>query len=328
MMIKKSVLLLLMIIALCSQGFAQGGGIHKVGTTSFQFLKVSPDARSTAMGQAGVSVTNSSQAVFSNPGCLIRIEDFDVSISYIDWLLDMSHTAVAAAKSIRGVGTFALHAVISDVGEIEETSVEYLFRDEATGIYNPGLTGNTFSPGTQVFGLSFSRYMTNKFAFGLTAKYAREDLGPKSASSFIFDGGVIYNTNFRSLELAASILNFGPEIEYIDESYPLPQILTIGISFNIFAPGNAMFFHMDQNKLLLAFDMVEARDYGQQYQLGMEYDFNEILFLRGGYKINYDIQGLTLGFGLKFFNTRVDYSYNEFGEYFDSVHRFTVGFMK
>ena len=253
---------LLIIVAVSVEGFAQGGGIHKVGTTSFQFLKVNPDARATAMGEAVVSVANTSDAVFSNPACLSRIPDFDVSIYYIDWLLDMSHTAISAAKTFSGIGTFALHAVMTDVGEIEETSVDFLYRDETTGLYNPGLTGNTFSPGSQVVGLSFSRYMTNNFAFGVTAKWAREDLGVKSASTIIFDGGVTYNTDFRSLQLAASITNFGPEVTYIDESYPLPQILTIGTSFFFFSSENAMFFQADNNKLVLAFDMVDARDYG------------------------------------------------------------------
>ena len=324
----KPVILFLIIMSLNTQGYTQGGGIKKVGTTAFQFLKVIPDARSTAMGETGVTFSNSSDAVFSNPAGISEIPDFDVSVSYIDWLLDMSHSAVSVAKAFSNVGTFAFHAVLTDVGEIEETRVDYLFRDEATGVYNPGLTGNTFTPGSQVFGLSFSRYITNNFTFGLTAKWAREDLGVESASSLMFDGGVIYNTRFRSLKLATSLINFGPEVTFIDESYPLPQILTIGTSFYVFAPNDAMFFQARQCKMLFAFNMVEARDYGQQYQVGLEYGFKDMLFLRGGYKINYDIEGLTLGFGLRIASTRVDYSYNDFGEYFDSVHRFTIGFMK
>ncbi|MBD3376578.1 PorV/PorQ family protein [candidate division KSB1 bacterium] len=324
----KPVILFLIIMTFVTNGFTQGGGIHKVGTTSLQFLKVSPDARTTAMGETGVSFLNSAGAVFSNPAGISSIPDFDVSVSYIDWLLDMSHTAVSAAKTFSGLGTFAIHGVMTNVGEIQETRVDHLYRDEETGIYNPGLTGNTFTPGSRVIGLSFSRYMTNHFTFGLTAKWAQEDLGIESASAIIFDGGVMYDTGFRSLQLAASIINFGPEIKYIDESYPLPQILTIGSSFYLLGPDNPMLFQTNQNQLMLAFNMVEARDYGQQYQVGLEYAFNNILFVRSGYKINYDIEGLTLGFGLNLANTRVDYSYNDFGEYFDSVHRFTVGFMR
>ena len=50
--------------------YAQGGAFHKVGTTSFQFLKVISDARSTGMGGAFIAVGNSSGAVFSNPAAI------------------------------------------------------------------------------------------------------------------------------------------------------------------------------------------------------------------------------------------------------------------
>lgn len=315
-------------MAISTQVFAQGGGIQKVGTTSFQFLKVMPDARSTAMGEAYAAVANNSEAVFWNPAALAKVPGFDISLSHLDWLLDMSHQSFSFAYTFSGLGTIGLQAIVTNIGDIQETRVDYLYRDENTGIYNPGLTGDTFSPGAQVFGLSFARYMTDKFAFGLTAKYAREDLVAKSASTIIFDGGLTYRTGFRSLELAAVIRHFGPEIKYIDESYPLPQTLSIGVSSYLFAPVSSLFFQSNNHQLLLAFDMVEARDYGQQYQVGLEYSMKEMLFLRYGYKVNYDEEGLTLGFGLKAFHTRVDYSYADFGETLKPVHRFTVGFGK
>ena len=40
---------------------------NKVGTTSFQFLKVMPDARSTALGEVSSSILTTSEAVFHNP---------------------------------------------------------------------------------------------------------------------------------------------------------------------------------------------------------------------------------------------------------------------
>lgn len=306
--------------------FAQGGGIHKVGTTSFQFLKVMPDARSTAMGEAYVAVANNSEAVFWNPAALSKVPGFDISLSHLDWLLDMTHQSFAFAYTLSGLGTIGLQAIVTNVGDIQETRVDHLYRDENTGKYNPGLTGGTVSPGAQVFGISFARYMTDKFGLGLTAKYAMEDLVAKSASAIIFDAGLTYRTGFRSLELAAVIRHFGPEIKYIAESYPLPQTLSIGVSSYLFAPGNSLFFQSNNHQLLIAYDMVEARDYGQQYQVGLEYSIKKMLFLRGGYKINYDEEGLTLGFGLKALHTRVDYSYASFGETLKPVHRFTVGF--
>ena len=71
--------------------------------------------------------------------------------------------------------------MVNDLGDIPVTRVDYLFRDES-GNYNPGLTGETISPGSQVFGLSYGKELTDKFSFGITAKYAIEDLVAEKAS--------------------------------------------------------------------------------------------------------------------------------------------------
>lgn len=306
--------------------FAQGEGIDKVGTTSFQFLKVMPDARSTALGEAFTSVVNTSEAVFWNPAALTRIDGTDIASSYVDWLLDISHFSIAAAHHIDNIGTIGVQAVLTDMGVIEETRVDHLYRDEAQGIYNPGLTGNTVQPGSMVFGLSFARMVTDKFSFGLTVKYAREDLVVKSASSVIFDGGVLFNTGYNSLVLSAVLRHFGPQIKYHDKSYPLPQTFTLGISGYLIAPENSFFMDSEANKLLVSYDLSQPRDYSQQHHLGMEYTFKDLLFLRAGYKMNFDEEGFTYGFGISYTGVRIDYSYSDFGEFLNAVHRFSVGF--
>jgi len=326
----KLVYLLSGLLVCSSIVFPQGGGINKVGTTSFQFLKVIPDARSTAMGGAFTAAAANSEAVFSNPAALAKVQKYDLALSQVDWLLDMTQQSFSLAYSLRGLGTVGLHGIIVDMGEIAETRVDHLFRDEASGIYNPGLTGNKVSPAAQVFGISFARYVTDKFAFGITTKYVREDLVVADASAMIFDAGFSYRTGLKSLELAAAIKHFGPEIKFREdgESYPLPQEFSIGISGYLMGPENAMLVNSSSNRLLVTYDMVEARDYGQQYNVGLEYSFNNMFFIRGGQKLNYDIEDLTLGFGLRVLNIRVDYSYASFGDSFSPVSRFSVGFGK
>ena len=62
---------------------------------------------------------------------------------------------------------------------------------------------------------------------------------------------------------------------------------------------------------------------------GLEYDFRSLLFLRGGYKTNYDQESLTLGGGLMYaannLGVGIDYSYVSF-ENFDAVHMFSFDF--
>ncbi len=314
-------------IVLVGNSYAQISGFDKVGTTSFQFLKVVPNARADAMGGASAATIQSCEAVFFNPAALTLTHDLDLSISYLDWFMDVSLTSLCLSYRVSNVGTFGFSAQISDMGDIEETRVDHLFRNDATGSYNPGLTGRKVSPGSQVFGLSYARQVTDKFSFGVTARFAREDLVEKAASAIVFDGGVIYRTGFKSLILGTMLRNFGPEVKYFDKSYPLPQAFIIGISGYFIGPENAFIFDTNDHSILFAYDLSQTRDHSQQHHLGFEYMLKNFLAIRTGYKFNFDEQAITVGFGINISRYRVNYSYNDFGEYLDAVHRFTIGFV-
>jgi len=321
----KKYLVTIMMFIISSTSFSQSTGIDKVGTTSFQFLKVMPDARSTGMGEAFITVVNSSDAVFWNPAALTKVSNFDISSSYVQWFFDVAQISFSAAYNWEGIGQFGFQAMINDLGDIPVTRVDYLFREES-GNYNPGLTGETISPGSQVFGISYAKQLTDKFSFGLTVKYAQEDLVAEKTSSIIFDGGLLYKTGYRSIEIGAALRHFGPEVKFVDKGYSLPQTFTIGISAELLSDIDPLLMHIDGQKLLLAYNLSQPRDYSQQHHIGLEYSFAGMFFLRAGYKLNFDEEGLSLGAGVNYSNIRVDYSYNDFGEFLDSIHRFTIGF--
>jgi len=323
---KLKIYLVSLIISLfCSNLMAQSTGIDKVGTTSFQFLKVMPDARSTGMGEAFITVVNSSDAVFWNPAALTKVNNLDFSSSYVQYFFDVAQISFSAAYNWEGIGSIGFQAMVTDLGEIPVTRTDFLFR-EPSGVYNPGLTGETISPGSQVFGISYGKELTNKFSFGITAKYAIEDLVAEKASSIVFDGGLLYNTGYKTIEIAAVLRHFGPEITFVDKGYPLPQTFTIGISAELFSGFDPLLMLVEDQALLFAYNLSQPRDYSQQHHFGLEYSYSDLFFLRAGYKLNFDEEGLSLGAGVDYSNIRVDYSYNDFGDFLDSIHRFTVGY--
>ena len=300
---------------------------EKVGTTSFQFLKVYPGARACAMSGAFSTVADNSESVFWNPAGLARVNGLDVSVNYIGWLLDIKHYAVSAAYNLGDWGTVGFMGIITDVGEIQETKVEYIGAGEKIdGMFNPGLTGNVFKPTSSVIGLSYAQKLTSRFSFGATVKYVRDDLIYSKADAVLFDGGFLFNTEYRSIVIGASILHFGSELKYIDKSYPLPQTFNIGISAYLLSPSDPLLFKVEDQKLLLSYDIIQPRDYTQMHSIGMEYTFNDMISLRGGYTFNNDQEGLSAGFGIQFKGSRIDYSYSDFGQYLGSVHRITIGF--
>ncbi len=316
--------IVIILVLICAVVASPLYAFKKVGVTSFQFLKVMPGARSTALGEAYSSLAVGADAMFWNPAMLIQQERFSVAVSNVDWFLDTGQRSFSASYSHYGVWAVGIMGMYADYGEIEVTTVEQL-KPLADG-YNPGLTGQVINPGANVVGIGFARMLTNKFSFGLTAKYASENMDVKQKSMFMFDGGIFYNTGWRSIKLAATLRHFGPEVEYYDKSYPLPQTMNIGVSAFFISPEHNLFLSTTNQSLLFSFDIVQPRDYDQQYNFGMEYAFADLFFFRGGYKVNYDTAGLCLGFGVKYKIIKVDYSYNDYGDYLGDINRFSVGF--
>jgi len=309
-------------------------GQKKVGTTIFQFLKVMPDAHGTGMGDAVTSTINNANAAFYNPAGLTGVEKLDFSFSSYKYIFDVKTTAISLAYTIDWYGTLGFHFIYTDIGEIEVTSVDQLgFSDDGT--YNPGLTGETINPKQMVIGLSYARSLTEKFSFGINLKYAREDMIKADADGLVFDFGLIYKTGYRSIQTSAVIRNFGPEISFSDdevttnnsdfESYPPPQTLAIGVSGFLIAPENSLFFLSRNQSLRAAFDIIGPRDYDQQYNTGLEWGYQDLLFIRTGYKFNYDTQGISFGMGVRFNKFRGDYSYANYGQYLFNIHRISVG---
>ena len=148
---------------------------EKVGVTSFQFLKVTPDARSAAMGNATSSLNTGIYSMYTNPANLVDNNGLIAEVSYLDYLFDTQHQSLAVnwTKNNMSFGLFYLRA---DYGEIEETTVEQLGY-LSNGEFNPGLTGNVFRPGAQVIGFSFSQRLTDKFSYGVITKYVHEEYG-------------------------------------------------------------------------------------------------------------------------------------------------------
>jgi hypothetical protein len=328
---------------------------NKVGTTSFQFLKVNPGVRTTAMGLSTVSLSSKAEALFSTPAGMVNIENYDIQLYHTDWFLDTKIYSFAAGYNFNDyvIGVFGSYF---DYGSIEVTDVSRLsFNDDFTE-FNPGLTGKVLNPSSEYIGIAFAKSITDKFTFGVAAKYVREDLVAADASVFAVDAGLTYATGYKSIMIGGGIFNFGlSEVKFLEsrqyqeinpqydptaenpgdsittttitgESYPIPQTFAFGISAYLISPDESFLSHNDEFKLLFAYQLQHPRDYDMQHNLGLEFSWHDLIYLRGGYKVNYDEEGPTFGFGIQYAGINLGYSYDSFGDILDTVHRFSIGF--
>ena len=313
------VCLLLLILAMSLSGF------EKVGVTSFQFLKISPDPTIAAMGGAYSAVSRGTGSLYGNPAALVYQQGFGTFISQTAYVYETSHSTVAASW---GFGDWAIgvYGMSVDYGSIQVTDIASLgYGDD--GNFNPGLTGESLNLGATDVGIGVSQKLTNKFSYGLIGKWVSEDFSVISTDVLAWDIGVLYDSGFRSIIMAATVRNFGPQVKYLTQSYPLPQTMNLGVSAKLIGSGPTLWKENNTHSLLLTADLVQPRDYAQQYNVGTEYSFKDLVFVRGGYRLNYDTEGLNLGIGFKLKNVALNYGYSDYGKNRPSVHRFSIGFI-
>ena len=88
-----------------------------------------------------------------------------------------------------------------------------------------------------------------------------------------------------------------------------------------------------KRKVILIFlqasvEFVHPNDAPEKILLGVEYSFMDMLFLRGGYKMNYGEQSFVVGAGLMYdlygYMGRLNYAYRDFGD-LKNVHMIQLG---
>jgi hypothetical protein len=323
----------LLIAAVIALGVRPAAG-QKVGTTSMQFLKVMPTARGTAMGEAYSTIATGAEAVYWNPGGVAVVHRSEFSLTYVDWIFDSRQGALSFATPVGDWGAIGLQVQYVDYGVFEEA------------LASPArLTGREFRPFSYLVGLSFAKNLTERFAAGVTVKFAHESLFDQGtvtvvsqqglmedvttyANGFLFDFGLLYSTGFRSLKIAAAVQNFGASLKYAVKSSPAPMLFRLGIGADLFGAGS-LFGELGSQRLSMAFDLFQPNDYTQQMHVGLEYEFAGTFALRAGYKFNYDFEGFTVGAGLRQeiggMGLSFDYSYGSLGVYLGQAHRITLG---
>ncbi len=344
------VLILLLVTGSTSEILAQdriyeaevGRGIKalpysRVGRSGWQFFKLPTSARVASMGGISTVIGGAdANGALSNPAVISDIENISVSGSHMSWIADINYYSGAAALNVEGWGTFAISLITLDYGDMERTENVEQFGPggETLGRTAPVISGlGTFSASDFGIGVNYAKRITDRLQVGGTVKYFQETLDGASTSNWAIDIGTYYHTGIKSLRIAMLGQNFGPDTEFTkyDEqiqitpsSVRMPMVFKLGVAMDILEQvgGNPHLF-------TLAAEFTHPNDGDQKLNFGAEYAFQKLAYIRGGYRFNYDEEGLTAGGGLRLARDKmsisVDYSYIDFNRLGD-VHMVTVGF--
>jgi opacity protein-like surface antigen len=317
-------LLLALVAAAAGNAFTQT--LTKTGTTSAAILKIGIGPRAIGMGGAFAATADDISALYWNPGGLGSSYGNEAMFNHTFWFADISVDYAAVTSRIGDFGTLGAFVTTISHDEMAVRTVD-----------QPRGTGEFFDAGAMVVGLSYGRNLTDNFGIGFTVKYVREDIWHSTATGVALDVGVLYRIDvLNELRLAASVANFGTkmQMEGIDnllvtqiggatgnlvntnvevEKFDLPLLFRVGVAADV--------IREEENRLTLEVDAVHPNDNTEYLNTGAEYGWNDILFLRAGWKSLFERdteQGWTVGAGLHYrvvgsVKVKVDYAYQDFG---------------
>jgi len=273
---------------------------NRPGSTSADFLQIGVSARAAGMGDAYISAVNGADATYYNPAALPLIKsNTDIYFNHTEWFAGINHEFMSVTQDIGRFSTVgaSLTALYSDPIKVTTPS-------------EPDGTGETFYVSDFRGGISYARKLTNWVSFGATASLINEKLFQGYVqNAFSVDIAALYHAKFRDFKFAMMIANLGSQMKYVNESYPLPTNFSFGASINAI-DGKT-------NKVLISGSAKKPNSGAPVGQIGLEYSFKDMFFLRGGYKINYDAAKYSAGAGVKIklvgYDLHFDYGYSDYG---------------
>ena len=272
------------------------------GIASMTFLKVGNSARAIGMGNASCAIDDGgSSTLYFNPASAAYVENVDVSFTYTDWFMDTNFDFFNAVKKM-GKFSYGVSLTYLNGGEFDR-------REEDRPSEEPD---GTFSAHSMALGMSVSRHLNDDVAVGFTGKFLFEKIEVEDATGFATDFGFIYRPGMKKLTLGLSVSNFGQKVKFVEEKFGLPTIIRTGFTYQM-TPA-----------LLLAAEINKASDSELRVQAGLDLNLRDLVFLRSGYKLNYDNENYSIGAGIKYKSYSVDYAFLPFSNELDNTHYFTL----
>lgn len=302
-----------------------GQSFSNVGSASANFLKIPVEPAGAALGNSCVASVNGIAGLYWNPASIAYTEGTEILLSRVNWIGDTKVSFLGAAHNV-GFGTIGLSLTALTMDDMEITT-------EA----EPDGTGKFFNAGSYAAGLSFGMKIIDRFSFGGTIKYIYEYIWETHGTAVVFDLGSVYQTDFYNMRIGMRLANFGgdmaftgspidgkpeaiaqsgisysydPRLDRVTSEYSLPQLFNVGISFEP--------VKLEGQKIILTAAVNDPKDNNTQLGFGGEYEWNNTLFIRAGYKTGYDEQNLSGGIGVKvgvgMLTPEADFTYAAFGK--------------
>ncbi len=312
--------------------------VTNVGTSSAAFLEIGVGAYSQSMGGAFTAIANDVTALYWNPAGITQLNKLALSVNYTEWLAGTAHEYFGVV--IPFPGRFSVGFSVNALNYVDKQPVRTIQLPDGTGEY--------YSASDMAMAATVAATITDKFSFGLTGKYILQQLWHESASAMAIDVGVLYKTRIEGLQIGTTIANYGSEMKlsgrdlrraydadeahysndrlnviFETDQFPLPLLFRFGVAYS--------FTLMNYHQFTLATDLNHPSNNVESLDLGLEWNFRQLIVARVGYNSLFDDSrenGLSMGFGLtpslgNSTNIGFNYAWSEWG-LLGNVQRFSI----
>lgn len=234
--------------------------------TGAPFLRVSPDARSGALGDMGAATSADAFSQYWNPAKYNFSKSYSgVAVSYTPYMSSITDDVFLLNASFYTFlgqderSTLSASLYYFNIGEIDLTELV------GTQIVNTGIA----KPNEFAFDVAYGLRLTDTYSMAVTGRFIRSDLfnniddgTVQPANTFAVDVSGFYQSprhswsNFEGRARAGfNISNIGPKLDYSnseDNAAYLPTNLRVGAGYDfILDEYNTVAFTMEANKLLV-----------------------------------------------------------------------------
>lgn len=234
--------------------------------TAVPFLTITPDARSGAMGDAGIAISGDANAIAYNISRLAFAEqDAGISLTYTPWLKNIGLNDVF-------LGYIAGYSKIDDFQAVTG-SLRYFSLGEIQYTDENGMATGFGSPNEFELSLGYARLLGENLSVGVGGKFIYSNLASnqtvdgseiQSGIAGAADISFLYKLEMEgyyenNLNIGLSLRNLGSKISYVeDRSFFIPATIGLGVAYEMnFDEYNKLTLTTDFNKLMVPTPQVE-----------------------------------------------------------------------
>ena len=290
--IKVTVLVAVFLIP-TAQSYA--GNEQRAGQAGAAELLINPWGRTSGWAGANIAGVRGLEGIYSNVAGLAFTQKTELIFAQTSWL-QYGSKMFSANDAVSNISSFGFAQKIGESGVIGFSVMNMNFGEiERTTVQQPEGGLGTFSPKYMNIGFSYAKIFSNSIYGGVTVKMISEQIADIGANGVALDAGIQYVTGAKdNLKFGISLKNVGPRMsftgdglsfrEYIAEKemtvehrsseFELPALLNIGLSYDLL---------VSRHRLTGAGAFTSNSFQKDQYRLGCEYAYKEMLMLRSGY---------------------------------------------